>query len=199
MKRMDRRAARTRKALHEALISLILRKGYDDITVQDLIDEADVGRSTFYAHYAGKEDLLRRGFEQLRADLMESRSLSPRDAASAGGEPFAFSLTLFQHAEGYKDVYRALAGRSGGAVVIGRIRDVLVDFVREDLPTRQDAAIPKELALEFILSALLSVLTWWLKRRPDLAPTEVEGLFRQLMFGGVGDFAVKDATENLAL
>jgi AcrR family transcriptional regulator len=50
---MDRRAARTRRALHGALMSLILRKGYEAITVQDIIDEADVGRSTFYAHYTG--------------------------------------------------------------------------------------------------------------------------------------------------
>jgi AcrR family transcriptional regulator len=66
---MDRRAARTRRALHGALISLILRKGYDAITVQEIIDEADVGRATFYAHYRGKEDLLRGGFEELRAEL----------------------------------------------------------------------------------------------------------------------------------
>ena len=70
---MDRRAARTRRSLHQALISLILRKGYDAITVQEIIDEADVGRATFYAHYRGKEDLLRGGFEALRAELKAAR------------------------------------------------------------------------------------------------------------------------------
>jgi len=75
---MDRRAARTRRALHEALISLILRKGYDAVTIQEIIDEADVGRATFYAHYRGKEDLLRGGFEILRTELKAAR-----DAASA--------------------------------------------------------------------------------------------------------------------
>jgi len=68
---MDRRATRTRRSLHQALISLILRKGYDAITVQEIIDEADIGRATFYAHYRGKEDLLRGGFEALRAELHE--------------------------------------------------------------------------------------------------------------------------------
>jgi AcrR family transcriptional regulator len=52
---MDRRAARTRRALHGALISLILRKGYDAITVQEIIDEADVGRATFYATTAERK------------------------------------------------------------------------------------------------------------------------------------------------
>lgn len=60
---IDRRAIRTRKALHDALMRLILRKGYEATTVQEVIDEANVGRSTFYAHYTGKEDLLRKGFD----------------------------------------------------------------------------------------------------------------------------------------
>ena len=63
--RIDRRAARTRKALHLALLSLILRKGYEATTIQDIVDEANVGRSTFYDHYTGKEDLLRGGFRQI--------------------------------------------------------------------------------------------------------------------------------------
>jgi AcrR family transcriptional regulator len=66
---IDRRAARTRRTLHDALIRLILRKGYDALTVQEIIDDADVGRATFYAHYRGKDDLLRGGFERLRNQL----------------------------------------------------------------------------------------------------------------------------------
>ncbi|MCP4222921.1 MAG: helix-turn-helix transcriptional regulator, partial [Actinomycetia bacterium] len=53
----DRRVRRTKQRLHEALMSLIVEKGYDKITVQDLIDRADVGRSTFYAHFETKDDL----------------------------------------------------------------------------------------------------------------------------------------------
>jgi AcrR family transcriptional regulator len=54
-------------------VSLTLRKGYEAITVQDIIDEADVGGSTFYAHYTGKEDLLRSGFQSLRTELTEAQ------------------------------------------------------------------------------------------------------------------------------
>src|SRR5260221_12054396 len=99
---IDRRAARTRRALHEALISLILRQGYEATTIQDIIDAADVGRSTFYAHYTGKEDLLRGGFAALRAEL----TAAPPDASSRrdGGRdgPLPFTLRMFQHAAGYQ-------------------------------------------------------------------------------------------------
>jgi AcrR family transcriptional regulator len=68
-----RRTRRTRRTLHEALIRLIMRKGYDALTVQEIIDEADIGRATFYAHYRSKEDLLRGGFERLRNELKAAR------------------------------------------------------------------------------------------------------------------------------
>src|SRR5215831_9675788 len=102
---IDRRVARTRRTLQEALIRLIKRKGYDALTVQEIIDEADIGRATFYAHYRGKDDLLRGGFEELRTELKAARR-----PARQGREPYralSFSLALFEHACAYKDVYRA--------------------------------------------------------------------------------------------
>ncbi|RTM09235.1 MAG: TetR family transcriptional regulator [Hyphomicrobiales bacterium] len=67
---IDRRVARTRATLQHALISLIPKKGYEAVTVEDICDAANVGRSTFYAHYTGKDDLKRRGLdEHLRALL----------------------------------------------------------------------------------------------------------------------------------
>ncbi len=75
----DRRVRRTRELLRSALLSLIQEKGYDRITVQDILDRADIGRSTFYAHYRDKDDLFRAGFEDIRAALA-----AERDAAEQG-------------------------------------------------------------------------------------------------------------------
>src|SRR5688500_10053452 len=68
----DRRVRRTTDALVDALIHLVVEKGYDAVTVQDLLDHADIGRSTFYAHYRGKDDLLTKSFERLLAMLDHS-------------------------------------------------------------------------------------------------------------------------------
>src|SRR5215467_5251306 len=67
---VDRRIQRTRDVLHQALISLMIEKGYEVITVQDIIDRANVGRSTFYAHYVSKQDLLRAGLKHLKDQLI---------------------------------------------------------------------------------------------------------------------------------
>lgn len=186
-KMMDRRAARTRKALHQALMTLILRTGYAAITVQDIIDEADVGRSTFYAHYTGKEDLLRSGFQFLRAELADAQRAAYAGTDGSRDEPLGFSLALFEHASGYTDVYRALVGGRGGAVAVNEIRQILSQLVRKELSAvRDDGAVSRELVVQFTVGAFLTVLTWWLERKPGLPPPQVDAMFRRLVLNGIG-------------
>jgi AcrR family transcriptional regulator len=64
--------------LQEAHISLILEKGYEATTVEDICDAANVGRSTFYAHYTSKDDLGRSGLEHLRKELVDRQRMLSR-------------------------------------------------------------------------------------------------------------------------
>src|SRR5262245_65774233 len=79
----DRRVRRTRELLRVALLELIQEQGYDRITVQDILDRADIGRSTFYAYYRDKDDLLRAGFKDIRAALAAERAAAE---VGAGGQ-----------------------------------------------------------------------------------------------------------------
>lgn len=182
---IDRRVARTRRTLHEALIRLIMRKGYDTLTVQEIIDEADIGRATFYAHYRGKEDLLRGGFERLRSELKAARR-----SARQGSEldrPLSFSLVMFEHACAYRDVYRAMLGGQGSIIAINEIRRVLSELVKEELPKlEEDGAVPRELRLQFVVGTFLTTLTWCLEKRPKMTPPEVNAMFRHLVTRGIG-------------
>lgn len=166
---------------------LILAKGYDAITVQEIIDEADVGRSTFYAHYTSKEDLLRKGFVTLRAELAEAQRAARKGDGTSEGEPLAFSLAMFEHAAQYADVYRAIAGKRGGAAALDEIRKALFEVVRKELAgLPEDGLVSKDIRLEFVVSAFLVALTWWLERRPRLKPVEIDATFRRLVLGGIG-------------
>ena len=103
---IDRRVARTRATLHRALMSLILKKGYEAVTVEDICDAANVGRSTFYAHYTSKDDLKRSGLEHLRTALVDQH----RDALATPEDRdrrLGFSLPMFEHARDHIDLYRA--------------------------------------------------------------------------------------------
>ncbi|WP_232375894.1 TetR/AcrR family transcriptional regulator [Mesorhizobium comanense] len=184
---IDRRVARTRATLHQTLMSLILKQGYEAITIKDICDAANVGRSTFYAHYTSKDDLMRSGIENLRRVLLDRQ----RDALATPGDirhrSLGFSLTLFEHARDHIDLHRGLVG--GGAVALGIIRQILSDVVRDELAATAGKssaeAIPREFVVQYIVGAYMAVLTWWLDRGAKPPPTEVDRMFRRLATDGI--------------
>lgn len=116
-KRRDRRIERTQQLLRGALRSLIQEKGFEALTVQEIIDRANIGRATFYSHFDNKDDLLASGFEDLRASLKTRQ----RDAFSRGhtieDRVFGFSQEVFAHTNEYREAFRAMVGQRSGAVV----------------------------------------------------------------------------------
>ena len=187
---MDRRIIRTRGVLQHALTSLILRKGYEAITIQDVCDEANVGRSTFYAHYTSKDDLKRNGFEHLRKELVDRQ----REAQAASGEikdrSLSFSLTMFEHARDHIDLYRALVvGGRGGTVSLGQIRQILSDLVRNEFAATTDKnsadTVPRELVVQYVVGAFMAVMTWWLDGGAKLPPKRIDAMFRRLAAEGI--------------
>src|SRR5215211_4419914 len=107
--KVDRRSERTRQLLSAALIELMLEQRYDTITVQDIIDRANIGRSTFYAHYLDKEDLLMSGFTRLLD------TLSPEHQQIGAGEYQALPglAGFFQHVQDHHRLYKALVHGGG--------------------------------------------------------------------------------------
>ena len=79
---VDRRVVRTRATLRQALHPLILKKGYEAVTIKDICDAANVGRSTFYAHFKSKDDLMRSHLEPLHKLLVDRQ----RDALATPGD-----------------------------------------------------------------------------------------------------------------
>src|SRR5215470_13175378 len=103
----DRRIRRTQKLLHGALMSLVLEKNYDSITIQEILDRADIGRSTFYTHFDGKDELLISGTSELR-DCLNSAVQRERTSSKPHELVIAFSWAMFEHASEYREVYHAL-------------------------------------------------------------------------------------------
>jgi AcrR family transcriptional regulator len=185
---IDRRIPRTRAMLQHALTSLILKKGYEAITIQDVCDEANVGRSTFYAHYTSKDDLKRSGFEHLRNELVDRQ----REALATPGDikdrSLGFSLTMFEHARDHIDLYRALVGTRGGTVSLGQIRQILSDLVRNEFATigkNSADSIPRELIVQYVVGAYMAVLTWWLDGGAKMPPKRIDAMFRRLATEGI--------------
>lgn len=173
----DRRVRKTKARIFEALIQLMMEKGYDRVTVQNIIDRADVGRSTFYAHYRDKEALLQSGFEELRPFFEPS------------GDDTDPSLAIFRHIGEYTHVYRAIAGRRGGHIVIGYLRRLLTELYAKRLRDRTDAAqeppVPLEAVVEYLVSSLIGIVQWGLERSEPATPEQLHDWFQQLVTPGV--------------
>src|SRR5262249_1406982 len=170
----------------EALIALVLEKGYEAVTVQDIIDRADVGRSTFYAHFLDKQQLLLSGFDELRVELAQQQHAA---AAASGEQRLSFSLGMFEHVQSYLRVYQALVGKQSGAVVGQRIEQLLTDLVRDELaalgPHGDAAPIPRELVVQYTVSAFLGLLIWWADHEGPYPAAQMDAIFQQLTLPGM--------------
>ena len=185
--KLNRRIERTRQRLRETLFSLIVERGYEKVTVQDILDRAEVGRATFYEHFRSKEDLLGSGIEQLRALLLKEWK-SASDSGTRPVERLGFTLALFRHVDSHRQLYKAIVGRESGVIVERKMRRMLADLVREDLKSRKSAGqhtVSIDLAVQYVVGALWSVLTWWMDYRVPLSPEEMNSIFRQLTFPGL--------------
>jgi AcrR family transcriptional regulator len=183
-KKRDRRVERTQQLIRTALLSLIREKGFEALTVQEIIDRANVGRATFYAHFDNKDDLLVSGFEDLRVSLKARQ----RDALSRGraveDRVFGFSQEVFAHTNEYRDVFRTMVGKRSGAAVQRLLHKLVVHLVREDV--KETAAqtgrnvVPPEALVQFLAGSLFGLLMWWLNERTRLSVTEIDALFRRM-------------------
>jgi len=172
----DRRVLRTRRTLRDALVQLILQRGWEQISVLDICERADVGRSTFYTHFADKEELLLSGFDDLRAALRKQHP----PAGPAGTAPLAFAGTMIEHASENLRLFRALVGKRSGHAVQKRFRALILDLVSEDLAALHLPGRPALGPVHFLTGAFIELLSWWLDTRTMLTHSDLEQLFHDL-------------------
>jgi len=188
-KKPDRRVQRTQQLLQTALISLIQEKGFEALSVQDIIDRANVGRATFYAHFDNKEDLLVSRLDGLRTSLQARQRLALLQASHTDDRMFAYSREMFVHVNEHRAVFRSMVGKRSGAVIQQLFHKMLVDLVREDIkaltPRTVSNATPIEAVVQLIAGGLFGLVLWWVDGRVQLSIEEVDALFRRIAIPAV--------------
>lgn len=186
-KNVDRRVQKTLKLLHEALMSLVLEKKYELISVQEILDRANVGRSTFYTHYRDKDELLLKVFDSLRYELEAAQEAAPAVSGESYERIIGFSQAMFAHAQGYRQVYRALIRSQAGPIVRQRIQKLIADLIREEFSKESakrkqtGSALPPELLIHYLASTFLTVLTWWAENKNAVSPESMNSIYRSLV------------------
>jgi AcrR family transcriptional regulator len=182
--KLDRRVRHTRNALGDALIELMQEKPFSDITVQQVLDRAGVGRSTFYTHYRDKDDLFLSDvdefFEAMSTLLLRQKGPSNRVAPVR---------ELFAHIAEVRSVYAALASS-------GKLHDILElgqgHFARaieqrlaQWLPARATASNSGAAIAHALAGALLSMMSWWVASGMRIPPEQMDELYHHIVWSGV--------------
>ena len=205
-RKSDRRPQRTRRQLSRALVGLITEKRFDDITVQNVIDRADVGRSTFYTHFRDKEDLLRKDWERFLDAFAQQI-----DWDKAGYESFVPVVHLFRHLQDAQPFYKGLV-RSRKADSLFKTgvsylsRKIEVSFKARtehrppqtghrtgvlatctsdkphsgtgESPTLQ---VPVPILANFLAVELFALLKWWLDHDMPYTPERMDEIYHRLV------------------
>ena len=178
----DRRIQRTRNMLNDALMSLVIEKGYEATTVQDILDRANLGRSTFYTHFRDKDELLTAGLQQMQKMIEKIDSNFNRPRGPGRHHPSA--RMILEHTAQHHRFYKAMLGKPGGEIVEGFLSRYAITLVGQHLKSLaagKKTAIPHEILVHFIASSFLGILTWWLSHDLPYSPEEMDRMFHQLI------------------
>jgi AcrR family transcriptional regulator len=176
----DRRVQRTKRMLQEALIDLILQKGYEGITIKEIAEHANVNHATFYLHYKNKDDILEITLRETYEPLVLELENDPRcciDSKQA-------MIQIFQHVAAHAQIYRVLLSVQGGVnSAVIQTRNYIASLVQCQLMAlapHQAGGIPYDVIAQHSAGALLALVSWWLEHDMPYSPTTMGEMSCQL-------------------
>jgi AcrR family transcriptional regulator len=183
--RHQRRRLHTRKLLIQTALQLVLEKGYEAISIQDITDRADLGRGTFYIHFKDKEDVVWLAFQDLFQEL-EQQAHKQLDRHTPQVEYYGL-LNIFRHAKANRDLYRVMFGGKGSALLTTRAQDFLAKAFLRDIQTEPEPPevnfnIPNEIEAQILTGLISRLLYWWLETPNDFSAEQMATMTYQVLY-----------------
>jgi len=177
--RHERRRLQTRKLLIQTTLQLVLEKGYDAISIQEITDQADLGRGTFYIHFKDKEEVVWTAIQNLFQEL-EQEAHKKLDRRLPQVEYFGL-LNIFRHAEKNRDLYRVMFGGKGSAMLTAKAQDFLARAFLDDIehapePPDVNFNIPEEIEAQILTGVIGRLLFWWLETPNSYTSEQMAGM-----------------------
>lgn len=170
----DKRIRRTKKLLKTALTELIREKGFENISVQDLIDRADVGRTSFYTHFKSKEDLLLQNLDDLE------HLFKPSKEDDLESELRNFSLNMLIHLKENWRLAKALIGNKKIPIVRNYVQGIILKYYKNQFRKKwgkKRTPFEIEAMAVSVSGALVSLTLWWLSMDKPVAPEKIQEVF----------------------
>ena len=196
MTKTDRRVERTRELLQKALIELIAERGYDAITIQDIVDHASIGRTTFYLHYSSKDDLFMSCHEAIMSQFHIGllHPLSREELLSPEIPPEMTSA--YRHLEeGRALLYPIFQGKDS-QLILRQIRDRSAREIETNLRAifaGADSTIPLDMLANYLAGAQIALMQWWLEKRRPHTPDNLTQTLHRIQRAAIRDaFGIRD-------
>ena len=169
---MDRRQAKTRKAIYTAFGRLLRHGRYEHITVQEIIDEANVGRSTFYAHFETKDHLIKAMCEEIFDHVFEGHPCEYSEKESTVCVRLGHVLWHLKHTEvGLPEILPS----ESGDLFLGYMKEYLAVLFGQYLPKEEE--IPADFHLHHLVGSFTECVKWWAKNGMEPSPEEMAKYF----------------------
>lgn len=183
---MDRRQQKTRTAIFSAFTSLLAEKSYSKITVQEIIDAANVGRTTFYSHFETKDDLLKEVCEELFGHIIGSAMdcTHTHGLYSDGSAPESVFCHLLQHLQENDKNIIALLSCESSEMFLRFFKDSLNELVRSQFINQNRKAntdIPEDFLINHISGSFVEMVLWWIKGHRKQTPEDLDRYFRAVI------------------
>ena len=186
---MDRRIQKTLQLLQTALAELIAEKDYDPITIQEILDRANVGRSTFYAHFENKDQLLRSILTLLNERFEEGIRQVAEGEKTYEDNSAHMPFRVIQFIEQNHRLFRAMLGKRGQAAHLNPLHDYLFVATREHfrqmIQLKGGDSFELELAAHYYASAFIGALVWWLENDCACSAETLGQLINQFTLPGL--------------
>ena len=183
---MDRRQRKTRDAIFGAFTRLLERQAYHQITVQDIIDGADIGRATFYAHFETKDYLLKALCEELFGHVIDTAMGALHGhyhCPGATAEDSVF-LHLLRHLRENDRNILALLSSQNNEIFIQYFKENLLKLAQlryADSMGDKPLHVPSDYAVNHIAASFAETVSWWIRRGMKESPEELNGYFETVM------------------
>lgn len=179
---MDRRQQKTRTAIFQAFNKLLEEKHFNNITVQEILDEANVGRSTFYSHFETKDALLKEIctdiFDHIFSHELHSET-SHDFSLSKNGLQEKITHLLYHLKDNKGNVLGVLSGESG-ELFMRYFKEYLMTMF-EQYPDCIKHDVPKKFAMNHLVGSLAEAVKWWITAGMEMSPEEVSENYTKLI------------------
>lgn len=175
---LDRRQRKTREAIFQAFSKLLEKKRYENITVQEIIDEANIGRSTFYAHFETKDELLRSMCTDIFHHVFTEELPQEADHDYSGGSK-SLELKLghiLYHLKEHRNDLRGILSSESGELFMRYFKEYLGDLF-ERYTADFHAQVPADYLLNHLVGSFSETVKWWITGKKEYTPEDVAGFF----------------------